>query len=166
MWKYTVINFLIGAAIALILSTLLVLGLRIFVGPIPVAPPSPDYSSCATGDQACLDRQLREYREADDAYLEKRNIYGGKAFIAANAAGIALLLFGIGCFWLGLGTNIGAGLITSGIFGILYGYIQGWGGTDDVIKFGVGALAALIVIGGGIFLNRLRVKGNANFIRR
>jgi len=150
-WKFIIINFLIGGTIAVILSTLIVLGLRIFIP----APEYPEYNYTQCGDynipsyKSCVEEQQKNYQtEAKE--------YGGKIFIAANIMGLVILILGILGFTMGIGTNIGAGVIISGAFGILFGYIWGWNGADDKVKFAVGVVVALIVIIGGIFVNRMR----------
>ena len=158
MSKYTIINFIIGGAIAVILSVLLVLGLRIFVPP----PEYPSYSynniPCATDEQTCYERQQREYSMQQEKYEKDSDVYGGKIFIAANIAGLIILLVGITCFAMGLGTNVGAGIILAGAFGISFGYVWGWNGADDKVKFGVGVIVALIVIAGGVLVNRMHAR--------
>lgn len=161
MWKYKIMNFIIGGAIAVIVSTLLVLGLKIFI-PAPEYPVyATRYDSCASGDQACYERQQREYQNKQEEYTELSKTFGGKIFIAANVAGIIVLLLGILCFAMGLGTNIGVGIILAGAFGIVYGYALGWEGADDAVKFGVGVVVALILIGGGVAVNRMHAKASA-----
>ena len=158
MSKYTIINFIIGGAIAVILSVLLVLGLRIFVPPPEHPSYSYDTSPCATGEQTCYERQQREQNVRQEKYKKDSEVYGGKIFIAANIAGLIILLVGITCFAMGLGTNVGAGIILAGAFGISFGYVWGWNGADDKVKFGVGVIVALIVIAGGVLVNRMHAK--------
>lgn len=156
--KFTVINFIIGAAITLILSTLLVLGLKVFIPPPEYPKYSLDYERCATGDQSCYDREQQEYRKKQNAYDEAFKEHSGKIFIAANISGLVILLIGIAIFAFGLGTNIAAGIILAGAFGIVYGYIWGWEGPNDALKFGIGLIVALVVIGGGVLVNRMHAK--------
>ena len=161
MWKFTIINFLIGGAIALILSVLLVLGLRIFIPPPEYPKYQDQYSVCNKGlsvDDDCYRRQQEKYQRQVEDYQKISNEYSGKIFIAANIVGLVILLSGIMAFMLGLGTNIGAGIIIAGAFGIGFGYVWGWNGADDKVKFAVGLVVALIVIGGGILVNRMRHK--------
>lgn len=142
----------------MILSTLLILGLRVFIPSLDAPQCFNDYEKCAIGDQACYDRQRQECQKKQDEYFEAHKEYAGKIFIAANISGLVILLVGIAIFAFGLGTNIAAGIILAGAFGIVYGYIWGWQGPDDVLKFGVGAVVALVVIGGGVLVNRMHAK--------
>lgn len=152
--SFTLINFIIGIIITLVLSMLLVLGLRIFI-------PSPDDAvseKCSNNDPACYQREQENSRIQQESYQQKEKEYSGRIFIAANILGLILLLIGIIIFSLGLGTNIGAGTILAGGFGITYGYTLGWAGADDAVKFIFGLVIAILVIVGGVMVNRMRSK--------
>ena len=157
MWKFTLINFIIGIAIAAIISMLLVLGLRIFLSE-PKYPAYEDRANCATGDQGCYERANARYNDALKGYNALYNEFSGKVFVASNIAGLIILIIGLIIFGLGGGTNIAAGIIVSGAFGIIFGYAVGWSGADDKVKFVVGLIVAAIVIAGGIIVNRMRSK--------
>ena len=153
---FTLINFIIGALIAVVLSMLLALGLRIFV-PAPEYPSySSTYDKCLNSDSACIQRAEEESRRQQETYTERRKEYGGKIFIAGNIFGLILLIAGIILFTAGLGTNIGAGVILAGGFGITYGYTLGWEGADDATKFIFGVIIAIFVIAGGVVVNRMK----------
>lgn len=161
--SFMLINFIIGVIIAAVLSMLLVLGLRIFL-------PAPDYpqyeyksaiSPCLNNEPACYQRQQEESRQQQEAYQVKEKEYSGRIFIAANIMGLILLMVGIIIFSMGLGTNIGAGIILSGGFGIIYGYTLGWAGAADGVKFIFGLVIAIMVIAGGIMVNRMRSRISA-----
>lgn len=155
-FSFTLINFIIGIIIASVLSMLLVLGLRIFI-PVPeYSRYQSAYERCPTNDSACVQSQEENSRRLQESYQEKQKEYSGKIFIAANIMGLILLLVGIMVFTFGFGTNIGAGVILSGGFGITYGYTLGWYGADDKVKFFFGLVIALLVIAGGVVLNRMR----------
>lgn len=155
--SFTLINFIIGIIIAAVLSMLLALGLRIFI-------PSPEYSryeyryeNCNnSNDPGCYKRQQTDARRERESYQEKAKEYSGQIFIAANILGLILLIGGIIIFSLGLGTNIGVGVILAGGFGVTYGYTLGWIGADDAVKFIFGAIIAALVIVAGIMVNRMR----------
>ncbi len=155
--SFTLINFIIGMIIAAVLSMLLVLGLRIFIP----APEYPRYNDevpkqCPVNDPSCYQRQQEESRRKQEAYEVKAKDYSGRIFIAANIMGLILLIVGIIIFSMGFGTNIGAGIILSGGFGIIYGYTLGWAGAADGVKFIFGLIIAALVISGGITVNRMR----------
>ena len=159
--SFTLINFIIGIIIAAVLSMLLVLGLRIFIP----APEYPRYDYAVknpclnlNNEPDCYQRQQEESRIKQEAYEVKAKDYSGRIFIAANIMGLILLMVGIIIFSLGLGTNIAAGIILSGGFGIIYGYTLGWSGSADAVKFVFGLVIAVLVITGGIMVNRMRAR--------
>lgn len=161
--SFTLINFIIGIIIAAILSMLLVLGLRIFI-PAPEYPRyeyKSSYEQCPGNDPSCYQRQQEESRQKQEAYEVKAKEYSGRIFIAANIMGLILLVAGIMVFSLGFGTNIGAGIILSGGFGIIYGYTLGWAGAADGVKFIFGLVIAILVIAGGVMVNRMRLRVTA-----
>lgn len=158
--SFMLINFIIGVIIAAVLSMLLVLGLRIFL-PAPEYP-QPVYQKCVLdNDPLCYQRQQEKSRPIQEAYEVKAKEYSGHIFIAANIMGLILLIVGIIIFLLGFGTNIGAGIILSGGFGIIYGYTLGWAGAADGVKFIFGLVIAIMVIAGGIMVNRMRSRMSA-----
>lgn len=154
MWRSRLIKLIMGLAIALILSTLIFLGLRIFIPPPEYPSYSYRYDSCAPADEICYSRQAEESQRKQEEYQEIYKEYGGKIFIAANIVGLIVLLLGIFVFLAGLGTNVSAGILLAGVFGIAMGYTLGWEGADDIVKFGVGLIVALIVIAGAVIFNR------------
>ncbi len=166
MMKYYIINFLIGGAIAVIVSVLLVLGMKIFI-PEPQNPyefPTP-IVECVPGDKTCDQKVREEHGERERQFREyeaQRRERGGKVFVASNITGLFILLIGLAVFKSGIGTNIAAGLIVAGAFGIVYGYTLGWAGADDKLKFVVGVIVAAIVIASGIIVNRMRAKALAS----
>lgn len=154
MLKNNILNIIIGGAIFAVLSLLLASGLNIFIP----APEYPTYNasrdSCGTGDQACLERTQREYEEKLERYRNSFQVYGEKTFIAANATGFILLIIAAVIFYYGLGINMGWGVFLAGIFGIIFGYVNGWSVTDDKIKFGVSAFIAILIICSAVYINR------------
>lgn len=161
MGNYVIINFIIGSAIAIIISVLFVLGLRIFI-------PAPEYSqyiyeACkGEEDQKCYERQAEESRKVQEKYSKQQKTYSGKIFISANIIGLIILILGVMAFALGLGTNIAAGVIIAGAFGVVFGYTVGWIGADDKLKFVVGLVVALIVIAGGAVVNKMKHQETVN----
>jgi len=161
-YSFILINFIIGLIIAVVLSMLLVLGLRIFI-PAPEYPRyKPVMSPCLNNEPACYQREQEESQRNHEAYEIKAKDYSGRIFIAANIMGLILLVLGIIIFSLGFGTNIGAGIILAGGFGITYGYTLGWLGAADGVKFIFGLVIAILVIAGGIMVNRMRSRVTAS----
>lgn len=162
MWKFTLINLIVGLVIAATLSMLLVLGLRIFI-PAPEYPRY-DYSKCNNNDlnlrNDCMERFNRDIQAKQATYQEDYKEYSGKIFIASNIVGLVVLLIGILVFAIGWGVNIGIGILLAGAFGITFGYVLGWQGADDGIKFIIGLVVAIIVISGGVVINKMRDSGS------
>lgn len=146
------INLILGLGTAVILSSLIFLGINVFY-PRPEYPEypsalgieydSPEYKA----ERATYDRQVDEY-EAD------AETYGRDVFIIANIVG--LLVFGAGFLILFVAPvatrSVPVGIMLAGMFSIIRGYFEGWWATDDKIKFFVGLAIAVIVIGGSMWL--------------
>ena len=159
-----IINLILGLGTAIIVSSLIYLGIQTFY-PAPEYPafdykPIP-YERCAPEDQKCFDERTRQQDERDTGYDkqvkeydEKSEVYGRNFFIIANITGLIifiggfLLLFAVTM----ASRSIPIGIMLAGMVSIISGYITGWGGTDDKIKFIVGLLIAAIVIGGSMWL--------------
>ncbi len=156
MRKFTIINFLIGVTVAIVLSVLLLLGLKIFIPAPSYSYPQTAYQRCAPGDEVCYAKQRQDDMTKQENYNSARSTYGGRIFVGANIAGLIILILGLLFFAKKWGTNIAAGMIVSGAFGIVYGYVLGWQGADDKLKFLVGVIVAAIVIGGGVMVNKMR----------
>jgi hypothetical protein len=83
------------------------------------------------------------------------NVYNKNLFIIANVIGI--IFFAIG-FWLVFGgialasNAVPVGIMLAGLWSILYGYARGWGSVDDQLKFFIGLVIAVLVIGGSMWL--------------
>ena len=166
------INFILGFATALIVSGLILLGIKAF----HPEPAQPDYFTypqkpvpyrefnCAKGDTQCTSEQnafLAEQQKQQDEsakqqkeYQDKMNVYNRDVFVIANIAGAAvfaagfMLLFGAAV----ASQSIPIGIMIAGLYGIIYGYFRGWGSVDDRLKFFVGLLVAALVIGGSMLL--------------
>jgi hypothetical protein len=92
-------------------------------------------------------------------------IYDRNLFIIANIVGVIVFVFG---FWLLFSTSIAAqsvpiGIMIAGLYSIFYGYIRGWGSVNDQLKFFIGLVIAVLVIGGSMWLIQKYVvkRGNA-----
>jgi hypothetical protein len=160
-----VVNVVLGIATAIILGALINLGIKAFY-PEPIAPTYPDNypvaaTPCASNDTKCqvqqttiANQQQAIYQEQDQAYETQMQIYDRNLFIIANIIGI--LIFAIG-FWLIFGAivtsqGVPIGIMLAGLWSIIYGYARGWGSIDDQLKFFVGLIIAIIVIGGSMWL--------------
>ncbi|MBI2047256.1 hypothetical protein HYT26_03805 [Candidatus Pacearchaeota archaeon] len=94
--------------------------------------------------QAGYDKCLKEFQDAE-------KIYGRNVFLIANIAGIIAVIASL--FLLSM-INIAAGTAFSGIALIFYGFARGWQGTDDILKFIIALIVAIIFIILAVFANK------------
>ncbi len=164
-----VVNFVLGLATAVILAALIALGISAFY-PAPQAPSYPNNDigvpvvPCASADTACMQNNAKievqqqaaqdQYNNAETAYENATSIYNRNIFIIANLVGI--IVFAVG-FWLIFGVALASnavpvGIMLAGLWSIMYGYVRGWGSVDDQLKFFVGLVIAVLIIGGSMWL--------------
>ena len=159
-----VVNFVLGLATAVILAALINLGIKAFY-PEPVPPTYPNYPAaatpCATNDIQCQkaqadisNQQQATFNQQEQVYMDQMKVYNKNLFIIANIVGI--IAFAIG-FWLIFGAALAShavpvGIMLAGLWGIIYGYVRGWGSIDDQLKFFIGLVIAVLVIGGSMWL--------------
>lgn len=164
-----VVNFVLGLGTAIILAALIILGIKAFY-PEPVAPNYPNVAPaapivpCPSNDTACLQQNAQIeaqesaaqdlYNQQEDAYQAQMQIYNRNIFIIGNIIGI--IVFAIG-FWMLFATAIVAqsvpiGVMIAGLWAIIYGYMRGWDSVDDQLKFFIGLVIAILVIGGSMWL--------------
>jgi heme/copper-type cytochrome/quinol oxidase subunit 4 len=159
-----VINIVMGIATAVILGALINLGIAAFY-PAPVYPSYPPAAvvtrPCASGDTACvtaqgqaIQDQQQQYQQQEKTYEAAVKIYGRNLFIIANIIGI--IMFALG-FWFVFGITLPSlgvpiGIMFAGLWSIVYGYAAGWGSVGDQLKFFIGLVIAVLVIGGSMWL--------------
>lgn len=164
-----IVNIILGLATAIILGALINLGIKAFY-PEPVAPTYPNApvaapcvpndTTCAAQQQAISDQQNNLFNQEQQTYENQMMVYDKNLFIIANIVGV--IVFGIG-FWMIFATALASqsvpiGIMLAGLWGIIYGYAKGWGSIDDQLKFFVGLVIALIVIGGSMWLLQRHAK--------
>jgi Flp pilus assembly protein TadB len=168
-----IVNFVLGLGTAFILAALITLGIKAFY-PEPVAPtypnipPSVPVAPCASADIQCqqnnaqLEAQSQaqqtaaqdQFNQQEDGYTTAMQMYDRNLFIIANIVGI--VVFAIG-FWMLFATAVAAqsvpiGIMIAGLWSIIYGYGRGWGSVGDQLKFFIGLIIAVLVIGGSMWL--------------
>lgn len=167
-----IINLILGLGTAIIIGALIHLGIRAF-HPAPVSPYEAGITpkavpylniNCDKGDKECIARQdsyIKQQQLAQDE-MDKQNrtyeaelkIYNRDVFVIANVVGILVFISG---FLILFKTAIASqsvpiGVMIAGLYGIIYGYATGWVSVNDRLKFFVGLVVALLVIGGSIWL--------------
>ena len=158
-----VVNIVLGIATAIILGALINLGIKAFY-PDPVSPTypmAPIQAPCAPSDLKCQqdqatisNQQQSVYNQQETVYEAQSNVYNKNLFIIANLIGI--LIFALG-FWLIFGARLSSqgvpiGIMLAGLWSIIYGYGRGWGSVDDQLKFFIGLVIAVVMIGGSMLL--------------
>jgi hypothetical protein len=159
-----IVNIVLAVGTAFILGALITLGIKAFY-PEPVAPMYPSYpvaqAPCGTNDTKCFTAQQAhqnqlqaQFDQQERVYQDAMNVYNRNLFIAANIVGIVVFAIGFGIVLYGALADQGApiGIMLAGLWSILYGYGRGWGSIDDRLKFVIGFLVAVVVIGGSIWL--------------
>lgn len=168
-----VVNVVLAIGTLIILGALITLGIKAFY-PEPV---SPDYSAvvkapvaypaqapCAANDAPCKKEvadynaqqqaQQDEFNKQQQAYQDQMKVYNKNVFIAANVIGILVFISGFFLVLYGGLASLGVpiGIMMAGLWSIIYGYARGWGSIDDQLKFFVGLVIAVLVIGGSMWL--------------
>ena len=173
-----IVNIVLGIGTAIILSSLITLGIKAFY-PEPEYPQYPEQvynvpsQPCAVGDAVCQSKQdvlttkqqaaMDKYNKEQQVYQDQSKVYNKNLFIIANVVGILVFVFG---FWLLFATAIAAqsvpiGIMISGLWSIIYGYGRGWGSVNDQLKFFIGLVIAVLVIGGSMWLMQRYAKKQA-----
>ncbi len=171
-----IVNFILGLGTAIILGALINLGIAAFY-PEPAYPqyPTPTAVSyptqpCATTDIACQNQQTeayktdqanqQKYQEQTAEYQNEMKVYNRNLFIIANIVGIIVFVAGFfTVLYAGLaGQGVPIGIMIAGLWSIIYGYGRGWGSIDDKLKFVIGLVVAVIIIGGSAWLLQRRHK--------
>jgi len=167
-----IVNIVLAIGTAIILGALINLGIRAFY-PEPVAPDygtivpaasAPVAAPCAANDAQCKkdlvnynakqQAEQAQYDQASKDYQAAMNLYNRNLFIIANIVGIVIFLVGfLLVLYAALASQgVPIGIMMAGLWGIIYGYANGWGSIDDRLKFFVGLVIAAIVIGGSMWL--------------
>ena len=173
-----IVNVVLAIGTLIILGALITLGIKAFYP----EPTSPDYNSivpvpayppqapCAANDTACKKiladynaKQQAEqdaYNAAETTYESAMKDYNLNVFIAANVIGIIVFIAGFFTVLYGglAGQGVPIGVMMAGLWSIMYGYARGWGSTDDRLKFFIGLVVAVLVIGGSVWLMQRRAK--------
>ncbi|MDD5547689.1 MAG: hypothetical protein PHN74_02210 [Candidatus Pacebacteria bacterium] len=176
----TIINLILGLGTAIILSSLIVLGIKAFHAE-PVSPEYDNFSvkampsmyvACEKTDVKCTAEQVKYYEEQriyqekfdkeNKIYQDKMKVYNRDVFIIANIVGILVFVAG---FLILFNTaivsqSVPVGIMISGLYGIIYGYARGWNSTNDQLKFFIGLVIAVLVIGGSMWLMQRFYKKN------
>jgi hypothetical protein len=164
-----VLNVVFGIGIAVVIYILVLLGIQAFY-------PAPQYQDFCnqtlsstpyiSGYDSCADNitvgTCRASMKVDNVYNKEmqkcstefdnaNKTYGKNLFIITSIIGVIIILI---AFFLSSIASISAGITISGIVLIMFGFIRGWQGTDDRLKFVVGLIVAAIIIFLAIKVNK------------
>lgn len=174
-------NVVFGIGIAVILFIVVMLGTQVFYkeptwdtfncsSSCNKAYPILDYSTCPdnitvkdcnlmvkNGNQISIESQ-EECEACNTRVNEAQKEYGKRLFIINNVAGIILVVISLLLFSM---VNIAAGTAFAGLVLIIYGFMRGWQGTGDILKFIVALIVAAIFIYFAVFVNKRYNKSSA-----
>lgn len=167
-------NTVFGIGIAIILFIVVTLGVQV-VYKAPVYEdfcnnsyydkPMPIYDSTICSDnmtvkacnelvkekQTTLDKQNEYFTLCQKNYNDAEKIYGKNVFIINNIFGIISIIASLFLFSM---VNIAAGTAFAGLTLILWGFMRGWQGTGDLLKFIVAFIVAVLFIVFAVMVNK------------
>ena len=178
-------NVVFGIGIAVILFIVVMLGTQVFYK----APVYEDYCNISYYDkpisiydsticpdnmsvgncnelvkekQSTLDIQAQEQEKCSTVFTEADKVYGKNLFIINNIVGIVLIIVSLFLFSM---INIAAGTAFSGLALIIWGFMRGWQGTGDVLKFTVALIVAFLFVIFAVMVNKRYSKSEAPSIK-
>lgn len=169
-----VMNTVFGIGIAVILFIVVMLGTQVFykepiyetfcnysMYPTPVSIYGMDLCSDNMSVRECnilikekqpiVDKQQAYYTECQNKYNDASKVYGKNVFIINNIAGITAIVVSMFLFSM---VNIAAGVAFAGLALIIGGFMMGWQGIGDVLKFVVALIVAGIFITFAVIVNK------------
>ncbi len=163
-----VLTAVFGIAIAVVVYVSMLLGIQAFYPESHYEDFCPERARIAEPLMDCADdmtvgecrQQMKKEDVKQDECYEKwdaaREAYGKNFFLIASLLGVIAIL--VAYFLLNVTsvsiTNISAGVASSGIVMILWGFIRGWESTDEKLKFIIGLILTAIVIALTVKLNK------------
>ena len=168
-----VMNTVFGIGISIILFIVVMLGTQVFY-----PEPSYDDFNCSRFDKpfavydyySCPENitvkacnalikngtQINEQNQVESQacytkFNEAQKDYGKNLFVINNVAGIILVIVSLFLFSM---VNIAAGTAFAGLILIVYGFMRGWQGTGDVLKFVVALIVAVLFVVFAVVVNR------------
>ena len=167
-------NTVFGIGIAIILFIVVTLGVQVFYkAPLqedfcnysqyPLATPVYDSSICLDNmtvkdcnilvkeKQTTLDEQNKYFNACNKAYQDADKTYGRNVFVVNNIFGIIAIIVSLFLFSL---ANIAAGTAFAGLALIIWGFMRGWQGTGDVLKFVIALIVAILFVTFAVIVNK------------
>lgn len=164
-------NAVFGIGIAILLFIVVMLGVQVFYHEpswedFNCSYPSQPYGSMELCNDSMTVLQCREYvktaatiydkdqkvyDECNQRFQEAEKVYGRNLFVVNNIAGI---IFVVVSLFILIMPNIAAGTAFSGLALIVYGFMRGWQGIGDKLKFVVALIVAILFITFAVIINR------------
>lgn len=168
-----VMNTVFGIGIAIILFIVVMLGTQVFY-----PEPSYDEFNCSRFDKPLAiydyyscpenitvkecnllikngtlinEENQKESQACYTRFNDAQKVYGKNLFIVNNIIGIILVIISLFLFSM---TNIAAGTAFAGLALIIYGFMRGWQGTGDVLKFIVSLIVTILFIIFAVIVNK------------
>jgi Ca2+/Na+ antiporter len=101
--------------------------------------------------QSTLDIQSQKQEQCAKEFMEADKVYGKNLFIINNIAGIIAVIASLFLFSM---INIAAGTAFSGLALIIWGFMRGWQGTGDILKFVVALIVAILFVIFAVMVNK------------
>ena len=174
-----ILNLVVGLMVVIVLSGLFTLGVRAFY-PVPGKPErvilsSPPYCPPLEDEIKCVDELkaweekwhttkaeykslIEKYNQEVEKYDQQIQTRNRDIFIIGNVVGVLLFVAGFMLTRLSAMTSlaVGIGTVLSGLYATIAGYTAGWDSTDDRLKFAIGFVIAVIIVGGSLWIGRYR----------
>jgi hypothetical protein len=97
------------------------------------------------------DKDQKVYEECNKRFQDAEKEYGKNLFVVNNIAGIIFVI--VSLFILAM-PNIAAGTAFSGLALIIYGFMRGWQGIGDKLKFVVALIVAALFVYFAVVVNK------------
>jgi len=177
-----VMNIVFGIGIAVILFIVVTLGVQVFYK-APVyddfcnssryASPNPVYDSTICSEnmtvkecnllvkynQTVADKENLYFNECNQKFQDADKAYGKNLFIINNIIGIIFVIVSLFLFSM---VNIAAGTAFAGLVLIIWGFMRGWTGTGDKLKFVVALIVAILFVVFAVVVNKRYSKTDDN----
>lgn len=167
-------NVVFGIGIAIILFIVVTLGVQVFYkAPVyenfcnntyydkpfaiydsTICPDNMTVGACnvlVKEKQTTLDKQNEYFNACSQEYQDADKIYGKNVFIINCVVGIILVIVSMFLFSM---VNIAAGTAFAGLALIIWGFMRGWQGTGDVLKFVIALIVTIMFVIFAVMVNK------------
>jgi uncharacterized membrane protein len=148
-----VMNVVFGIGIAVLIFIVVLLGIQTFYPRPEIEDFGCDYDrpTYIEKEEAQNQTAVKEYEKCFDEYDAARDVYDKNFFLITSIIGFVAVI--VSMFLLSM-TNIAAGTAFSGLGLIVFGFMIGWQSTNDILKFIIGLVIAVVVIIFAVKINK------------